>query len=211
MSYSLIPMTRAIIGGLFSTEQARHHMELIREHLLFPDGVRLMDRPLPYRGGLERYFRRAESSPFFGREVGLMYIHAHLRYCEAAAMLGDADAFWDGLQAANPIAVTERLPQAALRQRNSYFTSSDAAFRDRYEAFAEWDRIREGTVEADGGWRIYSSGPGLFVQLLIGRLAGGGRPGSACPASQSPAPASNGASAERANYPLNGYPAGHPG
>jgi cellobiose phosphorylase len=172
VSYSLIPMTRAIIGGLFSTDQARRHMELIREHLLFPDGVRLMDRPLPYRGGLERYFRRAESSPFFGREVGLMYIHAHLRYCEAAAMLGDADAFWDGLQAANPIAVTGRLTQAALRQRNSYFTSSDAAFRDRYEAFAEWDRVKEGTVEADGGWRIYSSGPGLFVQLLIGRLAG---------------------------------------
>ena len=131
-----------------------------------------MDLPLPYHGGLERYFRRAESSPFFGREVGLMYIHAHLRYCEAAAALGDTAAFLDGLQIANPIAVTERLPQATLRQRNAYFTSSDAAFRDRYEAFAEWRRLREGTVEADGGWRIYSSGPGLYVQLLVTRLAG---------------------------------------
>ena len=172
ISYSLIPMTCAIAGGMFSPEQTRHHMGLIREHLLFPDGVRLMDLPLPYHGGLERYFRRAESSPFFGREVGLMYIHAHLRYCEAAAALGDTAAFLDGLQIASPIAVTERLPQATLRQRNSYFTSSDAAFRDRYEAFAEWRRVREGTVEADGGWRIYSSGPGLFVQLLVSQLAG---------------------------------------
>ena len=167
VNYSLIPMSCAIASGMFSAEQARDHMKLIREHLLFPDGVRLMDRPLPYRGGLERFFRRAESSPFFGREVGLMYIHAHLRYCEAAAMLGDAQAFWDGLQIANPIAVTERLPHATPRQRNSYFTSSDAAFSDRYEAFAEWDRVREGTVEADGGWRIYSSGPGLYIHLLI--------------------------------------------
>jgi 1,2-beta-oligoglucan phosphorylase len=169
--YSLIPMTCGILGGIFTPEQAQAHMALIREHLLFPDGVRLMDRPLPYRGGLERYFRRAESSPFFGREVGLMYVHSHLRYCEAAAGLGDAQAFLDGLQAVNPIAVTDRLPHATLRQRNCYFTSSDAAFRDRYEAFDEWDRARQGTVEADGGWRIYSSGPGLFVQLLVSWLA----------------------------------------
>jgi 1,2-beta-oligoglucan phosphorylase len=169
--YSLIPMTCGILGGIFTPEQAQAHLALIREHLLFPDGARLMDRPLPYRGGLEQYFRRAESSPFFGREVGLMYVHSHLRYCEAAALLGDAQGFLDGLQTVNPIAVTDRLPHATLRQRNCYYTSSDAAFRDRYEAFAEWDRAREGTVEADGGWRIYSSGPGLFVQLLISRLA----------------------------------------
>ncbi len=172
VSYSLIPMTCAIAGGLFTPEQARRHLALIREHLLFPDGVRLMDRPLPYYGGLERYFRRAESSPFFGREVGLMYVHSHLRYCEAVAMLGAEQAFLDGLQAASPIGVTERLPNATLRQRNAYFTSSDAAFRDRYEAFVEWHRLRERTVEADGGWRIYSSGPGLFIQLLVNRLAG---------------------------------------
>ena len=177
VNYSLIPMTRAIAGGMFTPEQARHHLGLIREHLLFPDGVRLMDRPLPYRGGLERYFRRAESSPFFGREVGLMYVHSHLRYCEAEAMLGEEQAFWDGLQIASPIGVTERLPNATLRQRNSYFTSSDAAFRDRYEAFAEWHRLKDGAVEADGGWRIYSSGPGLFIQILVSRLAGRRRDG----------------------------------
>ena len=131
-----------------------------------------MDKPLPYRGGEERYFRRAESSPFFGREVGLMYVHAHLRYCEAASMLGEEAAFWDGLQAANPVTAGNYAPNATLRQRNAYFTSSDAAFRDRYEAFAEWSRVKDGAVEADGGWRIYSSGPGLFVQLLIGHLAG---------------------------------------
>ena len=87
LRYSLLPMTRSIIAGLFTQEQAQHHLRLIREHLLFPDGARLMDRPVAYHGGLERVFRRAESASFFGREIGLMYVHAHLRYGEAMAVL----------------------------------------------------------------------------------------------------------------------------
>ena len=36
-----------------------------------------------------KIFRRAESAAFFGREIGLMYVHAHLRYGEALATLVD--------------------------------------------------------------------------------------------------------------------------
>ena len=100
-------MTQSIIGGLFTPEQTKHHLRLIREHLQFPDGVRLIDRPVVYRGGPQTMFRRAESSSFFGREIGLMYVHAHLRYAEAMAILGDAEALWDALQLASPIAVTD--------------------------------------------------------------------------------------------------------
>ncbi|HET6521681.1 MAG TPA: hypothetical protein VFG47_17950, partial [Geminicoccaceae bacterium] len=172
LRYSLLPMTRGIIAGLFTPEQARHHLGLIREHLLFPDGVRLMDRPVAYRGGIERVFRRAESAAFFGREIGLMYVHAHLRYGEALAALGEADALWEALQVVNPIAVTDRLAQASPRQRNAYFSSSDAAFRDRYEAGAEWARVGAGAVAVDGGWRIYSSGPGLYTNVLLRHALG---------------------------------------
>lgn len=172
LSYSLLPMTRGIIGGLFTPEQAQHHLQLIREHLLFPDGVRLMDRPVVYQGGPERIFRRAESSSSFGREIGLMYVHAHLRYGEAMAVLGDADALWSALLVANPIAVTEHVAQASLRQRNTYFSSSDAAFRDRYQASAEWERVKGGTIALDGGWRVYSSGPGIYTRLLLQRALG---------------------------------------
>jgi cellobiose phosphorylase len=172
LRYSLLPMTRSIIGGLFTPEQARHHLQLIRAHLLHPDGVRLMDRPATYRGGVERVFRRAESAAFFGREIGLMYIHAHLRYGEALAALGETDALWEALLLANPIAVTERLAHATLRQRNAYFSSSDAAFRDRYEARADWDRVKTGAIAVDGGWRIYSSGPGLYANLLLRHALG---------------------------------------
>src|SRR5207245_4234668 len=105
-------------------------------------------------GGLERTFRRAESASFFGREIGLMYVHAHLRYGEAMAVLGEADALWDALHAANPISVTERVANAALRQRNAYFSSSDATFPDRYQASAAWSRARSRTIAADGGWRL---------------------------------------------------------
>jgi cellobiose phosphorylase len=172
LHYSLISMTQAMLGGLFTPEQRRDHMKLIREKLLFPDGVRLMEKPARYSGGPETLFRRAESSSFFGREIGLMYVHAHLRYCEALAMDGDADAVWNALSLANPIAVTERLPHAALRQRNTYFSSSDAAFPDRYQAATEWDRVKAGDIAVDGGWRIYSSGPGLYARSFLQNVLG---------------------------------------
>ena len=167
LRYSLLPMTRSIIAGLFTEEQAQHHLRLIRDHLLFPDGVRLMDQPVAYHGGLEEVFRRAELSSFFGREIGLMYVHAHLRYGEAMAVLGEADALWEALRVANPITVTEHLANASPRQRNAYFSSSDAAFPDRYRASAEWPRVKAAEVAVDGGWRIYSSGPGLYANLLV--------------------------------------------
>ncbi len=172
LSFSLLPMTRGIIGGIFSQKRARRHLGLIRRHLLFPDGARLMDKPIAYHGGPETVFRRAESAAFFGREVGLLYVHSHLRYAEAMSALGKAKALWDALLVVNPIAVTERLPHASLRQRNAYFSSSDAAFSDRYEASAEWSRVRAKTIAVEGGWRIYSSGPGLYVNMLIQHLFG---------------------------------------
>jgi cellobiose phosphorylase len=165
-------MTQAIIGGLFTSEQACRHLDLIREHLAFSDGVRLMDRPIAYHGGPERIFKRAESSAFFGREIGLMYVHSHLRYAEAMAILGEAEALWDALLVANPIAVTDRLAHASLRQRNAYFSSSDAAFQDRYQSSAEWDRVKAETIAVDGGWRVYSSGSGLYINMLVRRLFG---------------------------------------
>jgi cellobiose phosphorylase len=79
---------------------------------------------------------------------------------------------WDALVVANPIAVGERLGQATLRQRNAYFSSSDAAFRDRYEASAKWELVKKGEVTVDGGWRIYSSGPGIYVALVVQHALG---------------------------------------
>jgi 1,2-beta-oligoglucan phosphorylase len=167
LAYSLLPMTQSIIGGLFTQAQARKHLSLIRKHLLFSDGARLMDKPIVYHGGPETFFQRAESAAFFGREIGLMYTHSHLRYGEAMSDIGEFDALWEALLVANPIAVTDELPNASLRQRNAYFSSSDAAFEDRYQASDEWARVKANSIAVDGGWRIYSSGPGLYANMLI--------------------------------------------
>jgi cellobiose phosphorylase len=172
LHYSLLPMKRGILSGLFTPEQARHHLALVAEHLWFPDGARLMDQPVRYQGGPESIFRRAESASYFGREIGLMYVHAHLRYGEALASQGKGTAVLDVLSLANPVAITERLSNAARRQSNHYFSSSDAAFANRYEASADWDRVKAGQIQAEGGWRVYSSGPGLFTNLLIRHALG---------------------------------------
>ena len=88
-----------------------------------------------------------------------MYVHAHLRYCEAAATLGDTAGFVEGLLAVNPIAVTERLAHASLRQRNCTYTSSDAAFRDRYEASGAVGPVKAGTVAVDAGCASIPAAP----------------------------------------------------
>jgi cellobiose phosphorylase len=167
LSYSLLPMIHAGINDMLSPEQAEAHLRLIRAHLLGPDGAHLFDRPIAYRGGPQTYFQRAESASYFGREIGLMYTHAHLRYCEALARFGDTDGFFRALCQFNPIALRDLVPSAALRQANCYYSSSDPAFADRYEAFAHYDRALRGEVALEGGWRVYSSGAGIGVRLIM--------------------------------------------
>jgi len=170
--HRLLPMKRAIISGLFTKEEAVKHLAIIRQHLLAADGARLMDRPTQYRGGPRNIFERAESSAAFSREIGVFYTHAHLRYLEMLSILGEADALWHGLQQINPVGVTEAVPHALPRQANLYFSSSDAQVHDRYEAAERYPEIVEGKVPVAGGWRLYSSGPGIFCHLVRSRILG---------------------------------------
>lgn len=170
--YSALAMIHAILEDMLTPAQARRHLDLIETHLSGPDGVRLFDRPMPYHGGPQRFFQRAESATFFGREIGLMYMHAHLRYAQALAYMGDAEGFFRALCQANPIGIREVVPQATLRQANCYYSSSDAAFDDRYQASAEYQRVKQGTIALDGGWRVYSSGAGIALGLIVRRFLG---------------------------------------
>jgi 1,2-beta-oligoglucan phosphorylase len=172
LSYSLLPMIHAVINGMLTPQQAQTHLCLIKEHLLGPEGAHLFDRPMQYHGGPQTYFQRAESTTFFGRENGLMYTHAHLRYAEALARFGDADGFFKALCQANPIAIGELVLPATLRQANCYYSSSDPAFADRYEAYAHYDKVKEGAVPLEGGWRVYSSGAGICVRLIMQNFLG---------------------------------------
>jgi 1,2-beta-oligoglucan phosphorylase len=170
--YSSLAMVHALLEDLLTPDQARAHLELIRRELTGPDGLRLFDRPLPYHGGPQRIFQRAESATFFGREIGLMYMHAHLRYAQALAHLGLAEEFFRALCQASPIGIRSLVPTATLRQANCYYSSSDAAFTDRYQARTDYGRVRGGTIPLDGGWRVYSSGAGIALALTLRRFLG---------------------------------------
>jgi len=165
-------MIHAILEDLLTADQTRAHLEVIARELSGPDGTRLFDLPMPYHGGPQRIFQRAESATFFGREIGLMYTHAHLRYAQALAHVGDAAGFFHALCQADPIGIRSLVPAATLRQANCYFSSSDAAFQDRYEARSEYARVRAGTIPLDGGWRVYSSGAGIALALTLRHFLG---------------------------------------
>lgn len=172
LKYSLLPIPHAILSGILTPAQVSRHFDLIEQHLLGPDGARLFDKPMRYRGGLTTLFQRAESAAFFGREIGLMYTHAHLRYAEALAHAGRPTAFFAALNLVNPVGLRERLPGASPRPSHCYYSSSDAAFPDRYAAYEDYARIARGEIAFDGGWRVYSSGPGLAIAIMIRSLFG---------------------------------------
>ena len=172
VTHRLLPMIRGIISEVFTPAQALSHAKLIEQHLLAPDGAHLMNRPPDYHGGLMTHFQRLESASFFGREIGLMYVHAHLRYAEAMAKLGRAEALSKALLQVNPVGIAATVPNAAPRQANCYFSSSDAGFLNRRDSEQRYDDLMDGQVPVHGGWRVYSSGPGIYVGLVLRQWLG---------------------------------------
>lgn len=170
--YRLLPLSRSIIADLASPAQAHQNEEIIEEHLTFPDGVRLMDYPAQYSGGNSVYFKRAEQAANVGREISLQYTHAHIRYIEAMAKLGKSDKAWNSLFVINPILIQKSVPNAVRRQSNMYFSSSDGDFNDRYDYDANFSKLKDGTICVKGGWRLYSSGPGIYMKQVISNILG---------------------------------------
>ncbi len=178
LRHGALQIIHALGEDLLDPDEARHHVELVREHLMGVDGVRLFDRPPGYHGGVMRHFQRAETATFVGREIGLMYVHAHLRWCEAMARWGDAEALWLGLQQVLSPAPSAVGKGARLRQGNTYSSSSDAACLDRQDFADRYAEVLTGAVGLEAGWRIYSSGPGVLLRIVSQSLLGVRRRGS---------------------------------
>ena len=172
MKYRLLPLNRGIVAELFDEEMKDKALGLIKEHLLHTDGVRLMDKGVNYRGGINTYFMRAETAANFGREIGLQYCHAHIRYCEALAKVGNGDDLYKALLTINPVRLHENVVNALPRQRNAYYSSSDGDFLNRYDANANFNKLKDGSVGVKGGWRVYSSGPGIYLNQIISHFLG---------------------------------------
>ncbi|MCW7463331.1 GH36-type glycosyl hydrolase domain-containing protein [Leptospira limi] len=172
IQYSILPMIYGILSNVFTSEEAEYHLKIIKQHLTGPDGVRLFNKPVPYQKGKSTFFKRAETASYFGREIGLMYTHAHLRYCEALAYMGKSNEFFTQLNLTNPIGINKRIPQSRIRQSNCYYSSSDAFFLDREDAEKNYEMLWKGDIQLEGGWRVYSSGPGIFLKLFYESLLG---------------------------------------
>lgn len=172
IQYRLLPLTRSIIAELANPELAAINVDIIDKYLACPDGIRLMDHPASYEGGISKIFLRAEQAANIGREISLQYVHAHIRYIEAMATLGKADKAWKALMQINPILITESVPNALTRQSNVYFSSSEGCYNDRYEYAANFNKLRDGSIAVKGGWRLYSSGPGIYLRRVIANLLG---------------------------------------
>ena len=154
-------------------QQARRHLGLIRKHLLFSDGARLMDRPIAYHGGLETIFRRAESAAFFGREIGLMYVafasalrRSHERPWRIARRCGTLS--WSPIPSPSPIGWRMRRCGSATPISAAAMRLSGIAIKRAPSGRAS----RAGKIAVDGGWRIYSSGSGLTANMLIRHVFG---------------------------------------
>ena len=86
--------------------------------------------------------------------------------------IGEADRAFKGLNVICPVNIKKHVPNALPRQANVYFSSSDGNFRTRYQADKEFDLLRTGEREVKGGWRLYSSGPGIYLNQLISNFLG---------------------------------------
>ena len=170
--YRLISITRSIIAGLRTKEEAEKDIQLIEQQLQFPDGVHLMDSPVPYSGGECHLFRRGECAASVGREISLEYVHANIRYIQALCKTGYSEKSTRELLLVNPILICDRVSNALPRQSNVYFSSSDGQFADRYEYQRHFNLLKDGNITVDGGWRLYSSGPGIYITQLITSILG---------------------------------------
>ncbi len=172
IKYRLLPINRGIISELFEQEQINNSLNIIDNYLRCNDGIRLMDKPANYDEGFNHLFQRAEQASTVGREVGLQYVHAHIRYVEAMAKLGIKNEVLSGLNKINPIDLDLFVKKAMYKQRNSYFSSSEGDFKSRYEYAKDYEKLKTADVKVKSGWRIYSSGPGIYINQLISNFLG---------------------------------------
>lgn len=166
LKHGSLQMIHAIADEQLPPEEATAHVRIIDEHLDGPVGIYLFDRPVTYHGGETHTFLRAEAASFWGREIGLMYTHAHLRWIEALLRLGLAERAWHALALVVPDGLTAAVPGALPRQSNCYFSSIDATFDDRADAEERAASMFDPGFGFEGGWRVYSSGPGLVLRLV---------------------------------------------
>ncbi|WP_061570072.1 hypothetical protein [Caldibacillus debilis] len=67
---------------------------------------------------------------------------------------------WKVLFVINPVGIREAVPNAAIRQSNTCFSSSDQGFSTRYEAEKRIAELGTGKVPVKGAGAFIQAGPG---------------------------------------------------
>ena len=113
--YSALAMIHAILEDMLTPAQAREHLRLIDAHLSAPDGVRLFDRPMPYHGGPQRIFQRAETRDIL-RPRDRADVHARPSALRAGAGARGRGTSVSSMRCARPIrsASASIVPSATL-------------------------------------------------------------------------------------------------
>ncbi len=172
LKYSLLPMTQSIIGGLFTPEQVDTSSSAD------PRAFAVSRRRPPDRPARCLSRRPANHVPA-GRVLVLLRARNRSHVCPRTfALRGGHGDCWrcrstlGRAPACKPDCRDGYARSRQLRQRNAYFSSSDAAFPDRYAASNDWEQVKDANIGVEGGWRIYSSGPGIFTNLLVRHVFG---------------------------------------
>ncbi len=170
--YSALAMIHAILEDLFTPDQARAHLR--------PASRSNSAGPMAYASSIVRCRITAASSASSSARKPRRTSAARSASCTCMRTCVTRRRWrtWEtrgllrGAVRVNPIGVRALVPTATLRQSNCYYSSSDAAFEDRYQASAAYDSVRDGKIALDGGWRVYSSGAGIATGLIIRRFLG---------------------------------------
>ncbi len=138
ISYSLLPMIHSILHDLFTPAEAASHREIIRSIWSRADGARLFDGLRATRAAcndISKEPRAALSSAARSASCTRTLTFATpRRWRTTGTPTRSFSRFAKRIRSRS----TRVVPTAAPRQANCYYSSSDAAFADRYEASARY-------------------------------------------------------------------------
>ena len=107
-------MMHAVLADMLSPAQAEQQVALIQQLLQAPDGHGCLT-PIPYAGGVSTRFQRRDGRLLWPR-IGVMYMDAHLRWCQTLAHLGRAGLLGRVAVRPSPSASPRRVPASSRRQ-----------------------------------------------------------------------------------------------
>ena len=173
VAYRLLPMTRGIISGLFTPEQATPARRADRATPAVPrrrtadgpaDGLHGRHVTHLHPCGERRQLRARDRAPVRPRPPPVRRGDGGARPRPRPPSRASSPSAPSGSSATCPPRCRARpTPTSAAPMRRSWIAARRVAGSAR---------IRSGRIGVKGGWRVYSSGPGIFLNQLVRNVLG---------------------------------------